>query len=265
MNVATLEYHGKSYRADMSQAIDLSMAIKFDVPQLTAFGAPPARATPLTANTFVGDVNQGGSCNCSTYQLTPHGNGTHTECVGHLTRDAFTVNGIAPTALLFASLISIMPQRMATSFSQQDRVITRESLQQHLQHDQPCNALVIRTLPNSHKLHTDYDIDCPPYFSPDALAWLGSIGIDHLLVDMPSVDRMQDNGLLLAHRAFWGMPPDSTALSQAQRIHATITELIFVPDKVADGNYLLNLQVAPFEADAAPSRPLLYPLLDLPA
>ena len=87
--------------------------------------------------------------------------------------------------------------------------------------------------------------------------------VDHLLVDLPSVDRMQDNGLLLAHRAFWGMPQGSAALSQATHPHATITELIYVPDNVADGNYLLNLQVAPLDADAAPSRPLLYPLTDI--
>jgi len=36
-----------------------------------------------------------------------------------------------------------------------------------------------------------------------------------------------------------------------------MTELINVPDDVPDGRYLLNLQIAPFEADAAPSRPVL--------
>jgi hypothetical protein len=40
----------------------------------------------------------------------------------------------------------------------------------------------------------------------------------------------------------------------------TITELAFVPDDVKDGLYLLNLQVAPFDNDAAPSRPLLFRL-----
>jgi hypothetical protein len=40
----------------------------------------------------------------------------------------------------------------------------------------------------------------------------------------------------------------------------TITELIFVPNEVKDGPYLLNLQTAAFENDATPSRPVIYPI-----
>ncbi len=39
---------------------------------------------------------------------------------------------------------------------------------------------------------------------------------------------------------------------------ATITELIFVPNKIRDDDYILNLQIASFENDAAPSKPVLY-------
>jgi hypothetical protein len=37
--------------------------------------------------------------------------------------------------------------------------------------------------------------------------------------------------------------------------------LRFVPDEAADGLYLLDLQLAPFAADATPSRPRLYPVI----
>ena len=40
-----------------------------------------------------------------------------------------------------------------------------------------------------------------------------------------------------------------------------MTEFIFVDDDIADGRYLLDIQIAPFAADAAPSRPVLYPLI----
>ncbi|MES1196089.1 MAG: cyclase family protein, partial [Steroidobacter sp.] len=196
------------------------------------------------------------------YHLTPHCNGTHTECAGHITREAMNVNSVAPRSLLFAVVISVTPDRIVTQFSKDDHVITRESLQRKLSGHHNCNAVVIRTLPNDHKLRINYDSFSPAYFSEDALAWLASIGVDHLLVDLPSVDRMNDNGLLLAHRAFWGMPRSSQKLSDVRRSQATITELIYVPDHVSDGNYLLNFQVAPLVADAAPSRPLLYPLLN---
>jgi hypothetical protein len=35
----------------------------------------------------------------------------------------------------------------------------------------------------------------------------------------------------------------------------------FVSDEVKDGTYLLNLQIASFENDASPSKPVLYAIL----
>jgi hypothetical protein len=42
---------------------------------------------------------------------------------------------------------------------------------------------------------------------------------------------------------------------------ATITEMIFVDDSIADGLYLINMQIASFESDASPSKPVLYKLI----
>jgi hypothetical protein len=50
---------------------------------------------------------------------------------------------------------------------------------------------------------------------------------------------------------------DVNDLNLDARLEATITEMIYVPDNVADGSYLLNLQIA-FENDASPSKPVLY-------
>ena len=85
-------------------------------------------------------------------------------------------------------------------------------------------------------------------------------GFDHVLVDLPSLDREDDGGLLGAHRAFFDLPPRAT------RIHGppprrTITEMIAVDTRVADGLYALALQLAPIAADAVPSRPLLFALV----
>ena len=44
---------------------------------------------------------------------------------------------------------------------------------------------------------------------------------------------------------------------------ATITEMIFVQDAIEDGTYLLNLQIASFENDASPSKPILYAIENL--
>jgi arylformamidase len=76
-----------------------------------------------------------------------------------------------------------------------------------------------------------------------------------LLVDTPSVDKENDNGELLAHKAFWNIVGQT-------RMDATITELIYVPNSVKDGKYILNILIAPFENDASPSKPILYKLYD---
>jgi hypothetical protein len=34
--------------------------------------------------------------------------------------------------------------------------------------------------------------------------------------------------------------------------------MIFVDNEVKDGSYLLNLQIASFENDASPSKPILF-------
>jgi kynurenine formamidase len=118
----------------------------------------------------------------------------------------------------------------------------------------------VRTLPNSRsKLERNYDRAPAPHFDTDAMRWIVSNGIAALVVDLPSLDR-NDDADLTTHRIFWGLPPGATSAEQATRPTATVTELAFIDDSIADGPYLLNLQVAPFVADAAPSRPILLPL-----
>ena len=100
-------------------------------------------------------------------------------------------------------------------------------------------------------LFTNYSSSNPPYIEAASAAWMREQNIKHLLLDLPSVDREEDGGALAAHKAFWNYPENP-------RMDATITELIYAPDSIPDGYYLLNLQIAPFENDASPSRPVLY-------
>jgi len=265
MHILSLEIAGKVYRAVADSACDISIPLRFNQPQLQAYGAPAAQAEVYSAGSFIGNVMQGGSCNCNRYHLTPHCNGTHTESVAHLTCDTVAVNTLAHAALSLALLITVEPIATDNAEHATNRVISRACLSKLLSASElpPVSALIVRTLPNtSGKLTRNYDVgSSPAYFEPAALAWLAELGIEHLLVDVPSVDRMDDGGHLLAHRAFWGLPVGDTQAAHAQRPHATITELIYVPEQIADGRYLLSLQLAPFVADATPSRPLLFPLL----
>lgn len=238
---------------------DISIPLRFNEAQPTFFGASAASAEPITAGSFVGDVRHGGSCNCSVHTLAPHCNGTHTECVGHITQERLSVRDLAIRHLSAALLISVTPE-----VSADDRIISLGALRSAVGNAslRDYQALVVRTLPNdSSKLARNYDAGpMPPYFSIDAMKYVVEHGIDTLVVDLPSIDRAQDGGKLAAHRIFWGMPAGSTSAATVTRQHATITEMAFIDDAVADGPYLLNLQVPPFVIDAAPSRPILLPL-----
>jgi hypothetical protein len=91
----------------------------------------------------------------------------------------------------------------------------------------------------------------------EAAIFIRESGIQHLLIDLPSVDKENDEGKLLAHKAFWNVK-NVNHLNADARLNATITEMIFVNEEVKDGSYLLNLQIASFENDASPSKPILF-------
>jgi arylformamidase len=269
-----VSFQGRQWLVDAARVHDISIPLAFDAPQPNFFGAPLASSEPLTAGTFVGDVRQGGSCNCATYTLTPHCNGTHTEGVGHVTRDRIAVCNIRTAPFSVARLLTVAPVNAALATETtdpkpkpSDTMITRASLEAALGDDSlnDTTALVVRTTPNhTSKRHQNYGPEQPPpYFSADAMSWIVGMGIDQLIVDLPSLDRVEDEGRLTAHRIFWGLPPGSTDATQATRAAATVTELAYIDDSIVDGVYLLNVQTPPFAADAAPSRPLLMPLLRL--
>jgi arylformamidase len=269
---------------DLTQPISLAIDLRFSTQtgQPRHFGAPPASSRPFAVPGFSGSVEHGASCNCQTLTLIPHCNGTHTECVGHLTREPADAYSIAPFGLLPALLLSVEPTNAesggeSTEPTPQpgDSLITRSAIVESWAKAKASSntntdtaeqfaptALVIRTLPNNpDKQHLDYTDQTPPYLSREAASLLVERGIEHLVVDLPSIDRSHDEGRLTAHRVFFGLPRGSSTLTQATRPRSTVTELAYIPDTAADGPYLLELQVPALGGDAVPSRPLLYRLL----
>lgn len=266
------ELHLGQFRFDLAHCHDLSIPLRFDGPQPRHFGAAPASAEPMRAGGFVGDTRQGGSCNAQVLHFNPHCNGTHTECLGHVTDQPVSVSETGPKAPCLAALVSLEPvsaagcaERCAGNAQDGDLVVTAASLQAALARwdPVPLEALVLRTLPNTPaKTERDYTDEelITPYFTLDAMSWLVARGILHLVCDLPSIDRHHDQGALAGHRIFWGLPPGSRDAELATRPTATVTEMAFIPDRVMDGLYALALQYPALFTDAVPSRPLLYPL-----
>lgn len=232
---------------DLDKPLDISLPLSNDATGVNCFYAPEFRAEPFMAGSFIGSVQAGSPVNFFNVFLNPHGNGTHTECMGHISANPYSINTCLTSFHFLAYLLSLAPDTLDNG----DRVVTAAALSK-LDWTDPVEALVIRTLPNDpDKRHRRYSGANPPYLEAAAVEWLVQRGIKHLLVDLPSVDREEDGGALAAHKAFWRYPSET-------RLDCTITELVYVPNDIEDGLYFLNLQIASFELDASPSKPVLY-------
>ncbi len=234
---------------DLNTGVDLSIPLRDGADNPNAFYAPEPSFRPVQAGNFIGSTAAGGLVNFFNVSFNPHGNGTHTECVGHIAREPYALYRCLRGFHFWAKVVSLRPRRRPDG----DCVVERSQLEAALI-PQETEALVIRTLPNEpSKRHRKYSGTNPPYLDAAAAALLAEYGVCHLLIDLPSIDREEDGGALAAHRAFWRYP-------DAPRYDCTITELIYVPDEVPDGWYWLNLQTAALELDATPSRPILFPV-----
>jgi len=250
--IITLHFQSKQWQADLAQPLDISIPLREGDDNPNCYYAEPVKFETIEVGNFVGSVKRGGAVNYQKITLTPHGNGTHTESYGHLSADSrATLNALHTTFHFVTELISVAPDQAADG----DLVITHDSVIRKIKHPQ-AKALVIRTLPNPESKKTKhYSGTNPPYLDPALTAHLAAIGIEHLLIDLPSVDKEVDGGKLSAHKAFWQWEKEL-------RKHCTITELIYAPESVHDGLYLLNLQITSLETDASPSKPVLYKLTE---
>ena len=262
--MASFTFDGLTYS---SEPTDISIPLQFNGPQPNAYGVSPATSEPCVSGDLIGDTRQGGSCNFERYTFIPHCNGTHTECVGHITNERISVRDCLRDALMRSLLISVDPEPVhdtndtySPSVHDGDLLITERAILKAMPGaTTPIDALIVRTRPNDEgKLTRRYETDIPPYFTTEAVEFMLQLGIEHLLVDLPSIDRLYDAGRLLNHHIFWNVSDGSFEATKDVRLNSTITELIYVPDEIPDGRYLLNLQIAPFASDASPSRPLLF-------
>ncbi|QLG44661.1 cyclase family protein [Costertonia aggregata] len=244
-----LTHNQKEYRIDLSKPLDISIPLHGNATNVNAWYLGHPKIEPHKNDNFIGSVTQGASTNFNDIWFNPHAHGTHTECVGHITKDFYSVNQSLNQFYYLAEVVTVAPEK-----NKDDLVISRQLLQNTLK-DKKSKALVVRTLPNTvAKKSRQYSNTNPPYLTKEAAEYLKEIGVEHLLVDLPSIDKEKDDGALLAHKAFWDFEGEI-------RENATITEFVYVDNDIPDGTYLLNLQVAPFENDASPSRPVLYKTL----
>jgi len=250
---AQIHYNGQTFSVDLSQPIDISIPLSDSDKNPIAWYLDKPKIEPVRFDDWIGAVKHGSSTNFNNILFNPHAHGTHTECLGHITKDFFSINQNLKSFFFSAELISVIPEKIG-----EDQIITKNCLFSILKSIDKIETLIIRTLPNNiSKKSKNYSHTNPPYLSEEATLFLVEKGVQHLLIDLPSVDKEKDEGKLVSHKAFWNVKDINNVNSDA-RFKATITEMVFIPDNVQDGQYLLNLQIASFENDASPSKPILY-------
>ena len=243
-----ISHNNRRFFAHLDNPISLALGFGPDAENPNAFHINPAHFEPIRVGDFVGAVAEGGSANCEVVTYCAHGNGTHTECVGHLSRERIHVAEVFQTPNLIAQLISVP---LLTDAEGRSCIAAYSFVEIEFER---VPAIIIRTLPNpADKKSRVWSGNEPPYFTIEAMQLLVDAGFEHILTDLPSVDPEEDAGALAAHRIWWQYP-------QNTRRHATITELIFVPETAAPGLYYLQLILPKIHSDAVPSQPLIYPL-----
>ncbi len=247
--ITTIDCNNTKITIDLAKPIDISIPIDTQKQNINAWYVEDPTIKPVSIEDWIGSVSAGADVNFNTINFNPHAHITHTECVGHITEEVHSINDHLQRYFFLAELISVTPQKNGS-----DAVITEEQLKNQIT-SKNIEAIVIRTLPNKEqKISARYSNTNPPYLTEEAAQYLKDNNIKHLLIDLPSVDKEKDEGKLLAHHAFWNT-------SGKIRFDATITEFIYVPNTIEDGNYMINIMVAPFANDATPSKPILYKIL----
>jgi kynurenine formamidase len=245
-------YLTKNTFIDTSKGFDISIPLEGNNQNPRAWYVDPPVIEPVRNENFIGSVQEGGAVNFRNIFFNPHGHGTHTECLGHITEEVHSINQNLKEAFFHAKLITLEPTCVVNGETIEEDLIVLPEQVKTLLNGEKVEALIIRTSPNpDSKKHLNYTGTNPAYLDVKVVEILNKAGVQHLLIDLPSVDRESDGGKLVFHHAFWGVPKNP-------QFHKTITELIYVPDNVPDGDYILNLQTAPFENDATPSRPVLF-------
>lgn len=214
------------------------------------FYLPYPKYEPFRIGSFVGSIAEGGVANCMVVTVAPHGAGTHTECIGHIAKGDYSISDILTDSFFLGYYSSV-----AVMSDGEDTVVSHsEILEILLKLPKGTTALALNVAGN---YTNDNSGTNPAYFLPETMEMIVNSGIEHLIVNIPSIDKEEDGGILASHHTFWNYKR-----AGSPRYEATITELANFPEDLESGRYMVEIQIAPIHSDASPSRIFLYPIVD---
>ena len=158
-----VEFASKKYNIDFSKGLDISIPLKFNGSQPNTYNVDKATSIEYRDGQFIETQEKGGPCNFETYTFTPHCNGTHTECIGHITKERISISECLKeehiTCYGCLSYTKKCTESYIPNINEDDLIISKQDLQEQLNSVETCflKALVVRTLPNNEDKKTrDY-------------------------------------------------------------------------------------------------------------
>ena len=110
---------------DTSNPLDISIPLSNTSENPRAWYVDLPKIEPVMENGFIGSVKAGGSVNFRNISFNPHGHGTHTECLGHITSEIYSINKHLSQFFFTAEVISVFPEKIG-----KDKVITKKSIEE---------------------------------------------------------------------------------------------------------------------------------------
>jgi hypothetical protein len=89
---AIIEYNSRKIEVDISNPLDISIPIDISKKNVNAWYVDDPKIFPETYEGEKIKVSEGAVVNFNNIHFNPHSHITHTECVGHITEEVYSVN-----------------------------------------------------------------------------------------------------------------------------------------------------------------------------
>lgn len=122
--LATIQYNSRKYQIDLSQPIDISIPLRASKSNVNAWYIEAPKIEPVKDDEWIASVSEGASINFNNICFNPHGHGTHTECVGHITEKVYSINEHLKQFFFLAEVITVAPEKLKGDF-----VISKKQIQ----------------------------------------------------------------------------------------------------------------------------------------
>ena len=113
---AVIQVNSRTYNIQIDQPLDISIPLRASKENVNAWYLPPPKIYPSVINKSVVSISEGAAVNFNTIEFNPHAHGTHTECVGHITKELYTINDCLTQFLFVTELITVVPESFEDDF-----------------------------------------------------------------------------------------------------------------------------------------------------